>query len=350
LPPVGALVARGALQRSMPPSIQDDRALRQALATYQSPDPRRSLRELALTVLPLMVLWVLALGSVAHGHWWGLILALPAGAFLVRLFLIQHDCGHRAFFRSAAANDWLGRVIGVLTMTPYDYWRRTHAIHHATSGNLDRRSLGGVETLTVEEYRALPRLQRAAYRFYRNPLVILGLGPTYLFALQHRIPVGLIKDPAAWRSVLGNNFGLALLIGAELLLTGSPTALLAHLAIVVVAATIGVWLFYVQHQFEDASWRRHPEWSTLDAALQGSSHLALPAPLRWLTANIGAHHLHHAASRIPFYRLPEVLRDHPQLTGKRVDLAGSFRALRLALWDERDGRLVGFTPARNRAG
>lgn len=328
----------------MPPS-QDDRALRQALFAYQSPDPKRSVWELWITVLPLAILWALTLKTVADGQWLGLLLALPTGAFLVRLFLIQHDCGHRSWFRSAAANDWTGRVIGVLTMTPYDYWRRTHAMHHATSGDLDRRSLGGVETLTVDEYHALPGLRRAAYRFYRNPLVILGLGPAYLFALQHRIPVGLIKDPLAWRSVLGNNLGLAALIGSEIALTGSWTALVAHLAIVVVAATIGVWLFYVQHQFEDADWRRHADWTSMDAALQGSSHLVMPAPLRWLTANVGSHHIHHAASRIPFYRLPEVLRDHPGLSGRQVDLSGSFRALRLALWDEHAGRLVGFRAA-----
>jgi omega-6 fatty acid desaturase (delta-12 desaturase) len=326
----------------MPP-FPDDRVVRHALAAYQSPDPRRSLWELWITVLPLGILWILAANGVADGHWWALLLALPAGALLVRLFLIQHDCGHRSWFRSAAANDWTGRAIGVLTMTPYDYWRRTHAIHHATSGDLDRRSLGGVETLTVEEYRALPPLRRAAYRFYRNPLVILGLGPAYLFALQHRIPIGLMKDAAAWRSVTGNSLGLAVLIGCEIALTGSPAALLAHLAIVIVGATVGVWLFYVQHQFEGASWRRHADWTALDAALEGSSHLVLPAPLRWLTANIGAHHIHHAASRIPFYRFPDVLRDHPGLTGKRVDLAGGWRALRLALWDERKGRLVGFS-------
>ncbi len=328
------------------PHFSDDRAVRQALAAYQIPDARRSVWELWITLLPLAILWSLAAGGVAKGHWWMLLLAVPAGAFLVRLFLIQHDCGHRAWFQSAAANDWTGRVLGVLTITPYDYWRRTHAIHHATSGNLDRRSLGGVETLTVEEYRALPPLRRAAYRFYRNPLVILGLGPLYLFALQHRIPIGLMKDPAAWRSVLGNNIGLAVLIGCEIALTGSAMALLAHLAIVLVAATIGVWLFYVQHQFEEASWSRQPDWTALDAALHGSSHLTLPQPLRWLTANIGAHHIHHAASRIPFYRLPDVLRDYPTLTGRRVNLAGAWRALWLALWDERQGRLVGFAVAR----
>ena len=329
----------------MPP-FQDDRAVRQALAAYQSPDPRQSVWELWITALPLAILWMAAANGVAHGHWWTLLLALPAGAFLVRLFLIQHDCGHRAWFASPAANDWTGRVIGVLTVTPYDYWRRTHAIHHATSGNLDRRSVGGVETLTVEEYRALPPLRRAAYRFYRNPLVMLGLGPVYVFALQQRIPHGLMKDPAAWRSVLGNNLGLAVLIGCEIALTGSPLALLAHLAIVVVAATIGVGLFYVQHQFEDASWRRQSDWTALDAALHGSSHLTMPPPLRWLTANIGAHHIHHAAARIPFYRLPDVMRDHPTLTGRQVDLAGAWRALRLALWDEGEGRLVGFARVR----
>jgi omega-6 fatty acid desaturase (delta-12 desaturase) len=321
--------------------------LRHLLARYQRPHPGRSLFELLITAIPLAALWAGALFCVREGWWWGLLLALPASAFLLRLFMIQHDCGHQAFFKSSSANTWIGRVIGVLTMTPFDYWRRTHAIHHATSSNLDRRGLGGIEMLTVEEYRALPPLKRLAYRLYRNPLVLLGLGPAYMFVLQHRLPIGVMKEGWAWKSVMGNNLGLLLFAG-PLILLGGPTAFLAvHLTVVILAASMGIWLFYVQHQFEGAYWRRDESWTSDAAAFQGSSQLALPQPLRWFTANIGDHHLHHASSRIPFYRLPQVAREQPQLEpGTRLGLIDSFRAFRLALWDEAAERLVSFRQAR----
>jgi omega-6 fatty acid desaturase (delta-12 desaturase) len=325
------------------------RDLRDLLAPYQRPHHGRSLFELLVTVVPLLALWGAALFCASRGWWWGLVAAVPAAGFLVRLFMIQHDCGHQAFFRSSSANAWTGRVIGVLTMTPYDYWRRTHAIHHATSSNLDRRGLGAIEMLTVAEYRALGPLKRLAYRLYRNPIVLLGLGPAYMFVLQHRMPIGVMKEGWAWKSVMGNNFGLLLLAG-PLILLGGPTAFLAvHLTVVVLAASIGVWLFYVQHQFEGAYWRRSHNWSSDTAAFWGSSQLVLPQPLRWLTANVGEHHLHHAASRIPFYRLPQVAREQPQLEpGARLGLLDSFSAFRLALWDEAAERLVSFRQARER--
>lgn len=325
----------------------DTRALKATLALYQRPSHRRSAFEIAVTAAPLAALWTLALFAVNRGWWWGVVLTVPAAVFLVRLFMIQHDCGHASFFRSPTANAWTGRIIGVLTATPYDYWRRTHAIHHATSGNLDRRGLGAVDTLTVEEYRARPWLLRVAYRLYRHPLVMFGLGPGYMFVLQHRAPIGLMREGRAWLSVLGNNLGLALLIVPQVLLAG-PTAFLAvHLPIVVLAASIGVWLFYLQHQFEGAYWARNDRWTLHDAALRGSSYLHLPPVLRWFTANIGAHHVHHAGSKIPFYRLPKVMDDHPQLkTMSRITLADSFRAMRLSLWDEAHGRLVSFREAQ----
>ncbi len=327
----------------------EPRALKAALAPYQRPSHRRSLLEVLITLLPLVALWAGALYAVKHGWWWGVVLTVPAAAFLVRLFMIQHDCGHAAFFRSPRANAWTGRIIGVLTATPYDYWRRTHAIHHATSGNLDRRTLGAVDTLTVEEYRARPWLLRVAYWLYRQPLVMFGLGPAYMFILQHRAPIGLMKEGRAWLSVLGNNLGLVLLIAPQVLLAG-PTAVLAvHLPIVLIAASIGVWLFYVQHQFEGAWWARNEGWNLHEAALRGSSHLHLPPVLRWFTANIGAHHVHHVGSRIPFYRLPQVMDDHPQLkTMSRITVLDGFNAMRLTLWDEAAGRLVSFREARRR--
>jgi omega-6 fatty acid desaturase (delta-12 desaturase) len=329
----------------------DGRGVRELLADYQQPSHRRSIWEIVVTAAPLLALWGGALFAVSRGWWWGVLMTLPAAAFLVRLFMIQHDCGHAAFFRSRAANEWTGRLIGVFTMTPYDYWRRTHAIHHATSGNLDRRGLGAVETLTVEEYLAKPWIKRLGYRIYRNPLVIFGIGPSYMFMLQHRLPIGLMRQGWAWLSVLGNSLGLGLLILSQVLLAGPRAVVLVHLPIIAAAASVGVWLFYVQHQFEGAYWARQASWNAKDAAFRGSSHLVLPPVLRWLTANIGAHDIHHMGSKIPFYRLPQVLRDHPHLNeASRLTLGKAFTSVRLALWDEARGRLVSFREARLSAG
>ena len=328
----------------------DPRRLRETLTAYQRPSHVRSSLELIVTAAPLLILWISALVLLRLGWGWaGLVLTLPAAAFLVRLFMIQHDCGHGAFFRNRQVNDWTGRVIGALTLTPYDYWRRTHAIHHATSGNLDRRTLGGVETLTVAEYRARPLMGRLAYRCYRNPLVLFGLGPAYMFVLQHRLPIGLMKDRQAWFSVIGNSLGLLALVVLEIFVAGPWAPLMIHLPIVLIAATIGVWLFYVQHQFEDAWWARNAQWTAHDAALRGSSHLDLPPVLRWFTANIGAHHIHHVGSKIPFYRLQKVMADYPALRAcARITLGQAFCCARLALWDEPMGRLVAFRDLRNR--
>ena len=329
---------------------EDSRGLRNLLAPYQRPSHGRSVLEIVVTAAPLLALWALALFLVGRGWWWGAVLAIPAAAFLVRLFMIQHDCGHWAFFRSGRANDWTGRVIGALTMTPYTYWRHTHAIHHATSGNLDRRSLGGVEILTVEEYRSRSRLGRLAYRLYRNPLVMFGLGPAYMFVLQHRLPIGLMREPRDWLSVLGNAAGIAILILPQVLLGGVQALWLVYLPMIVIAASIGVWLFYVQHQFEGAYWARNGAWKAEHAGLHGSSQLVLPPVLRWFTANIGAHHVHHVGAKIPFYRLPKVLRDHPELRAmNRIGVVDAFRAIRLTLWDEANGRLVTFREAGARA-
>ena len=331
---------------SAPPSAQTDpRHLRRALSEYHRPSWAHGLGELLVTLVPLAILWASAFYAVVSGWWWGALLSIPAAAFLVRLFLIQHDCGHGSFLPSKHANDWLGRFAAVATMTPYGYWRRTHAIHHATSGNLDRRWLGAVETLTVEEYGALSRAKRLGYRLYRHPLVMFGLGPTYMFLLQHRLPVGLMRERQAWLSVMGTN--LALVAFSAPFLVVQPTAfLVVHLPIVVIAGSIGVWLFYVQHQFDGAWWARNEAWSLEKASLEGSSHLDLPLLLRWLTANIGAHHVHHMSSRIPFYRLPQVMQDHPELHQvSRITLRDTASTVRLSLWDEANGRMVSFREA-----
>jgi omega-6 fatty acid desaturase (delta-12 desaturase) len=320
----------------------------QILSQYRDPSRARSVIELVITALPLVLLWILMWVALQWSYWLCLPIALPAAAFLVRLFMIQHDCGHGAFFRHRLANDWVGRVIGVLTMTPYDFWRQTHAVHHATSGNLDRRGIGDIDTLTVREYLALSRWGRLQYRLYRHPAVMFGIGPAYLFMLRHRLPLGLMRAGwKPWLSTMATNAAIAVIVATLIWFIGVKALVLVHLPIIVLAASIGVWLFYVQHQFEDTSWREARTWNLHETALHGSSHYDLPFILRWFTANIGIHHVHHLCSRIPYYRLPRVLRDHPALANiGRLTLIGSFRCVRLTLWDESRGRLVSFRDLR----
>jgi omega-6 fatty acid desaturase (delta-12 desaturase) len=317
----------------------------QVLARYREPDHARSLLELLITAGPFVALWALTWAALSVSYWLAFLIAVPAAGFLVRLFMIQHDCGHGAFFRRRLANDWVGRVIGVLTLTPYDFWRRTHALHHATSGNLDRRGFGDITTLTVREYLALSRWRRLGYRLYRHPLVMLGLGPAYLFILQHRLPVGLMRGGwQPWVSTMATNLAIAAVVTVMIWLVGLVPFLLVHLPITLLAGTAGVWLFYVQHQYEDTFWRETADWSLHEAALRGSSHYDLPGPLRWITANIGVHHVHHLMSRIPYYRLQEVLRDHPELADMgRLSLGESLRCVGHALWDNDQRRLVSFS-------
>ena len=322
--------------------------LPKALARYREPDHMRSVIELIITGVLFVVFWVAAWWALSISYWLTLAISVPAGAFLVRLFLIKHDCGHGAFFRRRIFNDWVGRVIGVLTLTPYDVWRREHAIHHATSGNLDKRGTGDIDTLTVKEYRALPRLRRIAYRLYRHPLIMFGVGPTYHFLLRNRLPLGFSHaDRRFWISTMGTNATIALVAGIMIYFLGATPFLFVQLPITLFAASIGIWLFYVQHQFEDTFWAEDHAWKSHNAALYGSSHYDLPGILSWITANIGVHHVHHLSSRIPFYRLPQVLRDFPELAKIRhLTLMQSFACVRLRLWDEGQRKLVSFSEAR----
>ena len=327
-----------------PPS----RSLAQDLAHYRDANWSRAAFELAVTAGLLIASWVAMWFSLGVGYWLTLLLAVPAAGFLVRLFMIQHDCGHGAFFPNRLANDWTGRILGMFTFTPYDYWKRNHTIHHATSGNLDRRGTGDILTLTVAEYRLRSAWGRFCYRAYRHPLVLFGVGPAFLFFLQHRVPVGQMRGGLRpWISTIATNAGIALLAAAMIWLVGSGAFFAVHLPVMLLAASVGVWLFYVQHQFERVEWSRDGAWTLHGAALAGSSHYDLPAVLRWFTANIGVHHVHHLSSRIPFYRLRAVLRDHPQLHGfGRVTLAQSLGTVRLALWDEAKQALVSFREER----
>lgn len=330
------------------PQPQEARDWVRILAHYREPNHWRSAFELAVSLVPFLGLWALAWWSLSISGWLALGIAVLNAGFLVRIFAIQHDCGHSAFFRNRQVSDWIGRALGVLTLTPYDVWRRTHSIHHSSAGNLDKRGIGDVHTLTIDEYRARSRFGRLVYRLYRSPFVLFGVGPVYLFFIQNRVPLGLMTSGAKyWTSAMGTNAALAAILGAILYFGGVMPVLLIFVPTALVAASIGVWLFYVQHQFEETHWDKDADWQLFDSALHGSSHYQLPAVLRWFTANIGIHHVHHLYSRIPFYRLTDVLRDYPALaTAQRLTLRESFACVRLQLWDEKQRRLLSIAQAR----
>jgi omega-6 fatty acid desaturase (delta-12 desaturase) len=329
-------------------AVRPSAALSQELRLYQTPTTLRAILELVITVVPFVACWFGMYLAYAAGMWWlYFALLLPAVGFLARLFLIQHDCGHQAFFGQRRLNDWTGRFMGVITLTAYSHWQRAHAIHHATSGNLSRRGVGDIDTLTVAEYLARPSWGQWRYRLYRHPLIMFAVGPLFVFVLQNRIPAGFLRGGwRPWLSTMGTNLGIAAIVTALIVTIGVRAFLIVHGPIVLLSAAAGGWLFYVQHQFAETSWDGSSAYSMRDAALYGSSHYDLPIVLRWFTANIGVHHVHHLCSRIPFYRLPKVLNDFPNLRRMgRLTLFESFKCVRLTLWDEKLRRLVSFRDA-----
>ncbi len=316
------------------------------LAKYREPSQPRSWFELGATIIPFIALWALAWASLSVSYWLAFAISVMNAAFLLRLFAIQHDCGHGAFFTNRTVSDWVGRGIGVLTLTPYDVWRRTHSTHHNSSGNLDKRGMGDVHTLTVDEYRALKPMSQFWYRVYRHPITLFGFGPGYLFLLQNRLPLGLTGIPKFWVSAMVTNLAILTVLGAIYYFGGLMPMVLIFLPSTLIAATAGVWLFYVQHQFEETHWDSDDDWQLHEAALHGSSHYILPSVLQWFSANIGIHHVHHLYSRIPFYRLTEVLRDHDELANSnQMTIRESLANARLHLWDEQSRRLLSFAEA-----
>lgn len=320
----------------------------QILAKYREPRHGRSIFELVVTLLPFLTLWGLAWWALSYSYTLALLLSALNGAFVIRIFVIQHDCGHYSFFKSRVANDWVGRCLGVLTVTPHLIWRKSHAQHHSASGNLDQRGMGEIHTMTVAEYRAASWIKKVQYRLYRNPIILFGLAPAYIFLLQNRLPIGFMRSGVAyWSSAFGTNAMILAILAAVFQFGGLTPLLLIFLPSIIVAASIGVWLFYIQHQFEDGHWDKAEDWDVHDAALHGSSHYVLPGVLQWFSANIGIHHVHHLYSRIPFYRLTEVLRDQPVLEGaQRMTIRESIANVRLRLWDENQRRLMTYAEAR----
>lgn len=314
------------------------------LAPYRSPILWKSVWQLVSTVALFVGLWAATLASLEVGYWLTLLLAIPTAMMVVRLFMLQHDCGHASFFKSRTANDVVGSVLGVVTLVPYTYWRKTHALHHATSGDLDGRDLGDIDTLTVREYLSRTRLKRVLYRAYRHPLVLLVVGPVWQFILKHRLPLDIPRSwKKEWASVHWTNIGLAALVLGMCWLVGWQRFLLVQLPVTVIAGAIGVYLFYVQHQYEDTYWRYREAWNYYAAGLEGASHLVMPKVLQWCTANIGLHHIHHVASRIPNYRLQACFNEIPALRQvTTLTLKDSVKTLRLTLWDEDTKQLVGF--------
>ena len=324
--------------------------LSRRFASYGA-DTKRSIVQLVTTATPFIAL-LAVMGWASHDlYWLTLLLAVPAAGLLVKLFIIQHDCGHSSFFRTRAANDFVGCVMSVFTLTPYYSWKRDHAAHHASTGNLDRRGRGDVETLTVAEYQASPPLGKLGYRLFRNPLVMVGLGAPVNFIVLQRFPKGHeLRNAQSVRSILLLDLALLLTFGPFCRLFGAAAVLGTYLPVMIIASWIGNWLFFVQHQFEGAHWERDFEWDFHGAALSGSSYFKLPPVLRWFSGNIGLHHVHHLCSRVPNYRLQACLDAAPELQGvaKVITLRESLGCWRLALWDERRKLLVGFRDLERR--
>lgn len=287
--------------------------------------------------------------TVEYAYWVTLLLAVPAAGLLVRLFIFQHDCGHGSFFKSRLANNTLGLFISIFTLTPYDYWKRYHTLHHATSGNLDKRGMGDVPTLTVSEYLALPPLKKLGYRLFRNPIFMIGVAFPFNFIFLQRWPLGRdMRDGAAIHSILGLNLMILVTFGSAMAVFGVTPVLAVYLPVVIIGSAVGGWLFYVQHQFEDAYWRRTNDWNFHTSAVSGSSYYELPPILQWFTGNIGLHHIHHLCSRIPNHRLQECSDAFPELNtiAKRITFRDSLECWRFSLWDEEKGVMVGFREIR----
>jgi acyl-lipid omega-6 desaturase (Delta-12 desaturase) len=340
-----ALLQRSTLHRTM--SNSSSRRLgREALAAYAQPSLSRSLLAIMTSVVPYVAISILMYLALSTSYLLVLVLVVPAAGFLVRTFVVFHDCAHGALLASRRANGWVGRILGLFVLSPFQRWRHDHAIHHATSGDLERRGVGDIVTLTVEEYRARGSLGRLAYRVIRNPVVMFGLGPVIAMIIGPRIATRS-QRPRMRRSVLGTDAVLLAVIGGLCGLIGWDNFLLVWAPPAMLAGSVGIWLFYVQHQFEDAYWQSPPNWDYTDAALRGSTYLKLPRVMQFFTGSIGLHHVHHLNARIPHYNLQRAHDENPIFHQvPTLSLRDALGTVKLKLWDEQQGKLVTFEQER----
>jgi len=308
---------------------------------------KRASLELIFTLGTFFMLFALMIYSLEISYWLTFILLIPTAAMLTRAFTIQHDCGHNSFFSSLKANNRIGSLLGVLTLTPYYYWRKTHGFHHVAAGNLDKRGIGDLDTFTLNEYKSLPFYQKLWYRIYRNPAFMLVVGPIAVFGLKHRLPLdNPFHSVKSWKNIMLTNLGIGVIVVSMVYFLGWEPLLLVYVPVCLLASSIGIALFFIHHQFEDTYWAVDGEWSHYNAALQGSSYFEFSKFPSWIISNINLHHVHHLSSRIPFYRLRECLEAIPELQDapKRTfkDIGNCFK---LTLWDEDSKRMVGFSAA-----
>ena len=335
---------KGGFKLDVPMVDQKAKYYRKKVKPFCGVDTAKSWRQLLGTLSVYSGLWLTSYSCLAWSPWLSLLPSVVAGLFLVRLFMIQHDCGHGSFFKNKLLEESVGFGLGILTLTPYHYWKRTHAMHHSHSGNLDSNAEGEITTLTVEQYQSKGFWGRLGYRFYRNPLFLMTVGAIFQFAFKHRVPWDApSRWKKEWRSVFATNATLLLLVGSTVAVIGWEAFLWVQLPITFVASVSGIFLFYVQHQYEDAYFRPRPDWDYFDAAIQGSSHLVLPKPLAWLTANIGLHHIHHLNHKIPNYKLAACFEANPDMvSGKVLTLKDTWPLLKLSLWDEDHQKMIAF--------
>jgi omega-6 fatty acid desaturase (delta-12 desaturase) len=322
---------------------------RKLVAQYQKPDVRKAVWQIINSFGGALLAWVLMYLSLSVGYWLTLLLALPAAGFAIRIFIIQHDCGHGSFFKSKRLNSAVGTACSLFTFTPYLYWRKSHAIHHAHHAELEERGIGDIWTMTVDEYRNASTWKRLTYRAFRNPFFLFVIAPAVNFIILQRF---VLPGGGKWKrreqaSVLWTNLALLALYGGASWLIGWRAVLLIQLPITIISSSIGTWMFYVQHQFERTYWEHTPNWDYTLAAMHGSSYYQLPRILQWFTGNIGFHHIHHLSPRIPNYRLQDCHEQNPSLQKvTRLTLADSLKTVFLALWEEQQQRLVPFSAAR----
>lgn len=328
-------------------TLENTKNLKKQVAPYEKSMIKKSVWQLINTVVPFLILWYLAYKSLSVSYWLSLVPSLLAAGFMTRIFIIFHDCTHYSFFKSRRANRIVGTCMGVLTLFPFDQWGHEHAIHHATSGNLDKRGTGDIWTLTVDEYVAAPFRLRLAYRLYRNPFVMFGLGPIYVFLLKNRFNRKGARQKERMNTYLTNIIIVAV-VAILCWAIGWQSFLLVHGTIFLIAGSVGIWLFYVQHTFEDSYFEEDKEWEYVKAAVEGSSFYKLPKILQFLTGNIGFHHVHHLSPRVPNYKLEEAHNNTlPLKNVPTITLATSLQSLRFRLWDEKSNNFVSFKDVKN---